>query len=144
MAYSKEDKESILEEVFTLISRDGYSLRKACEQVKLSTRVFYDWIEADEKKAQQYARATQERHDFLFEEILEIADESNADVYVDNGETKIDGNTVQRSRLRVDARKWALSKMNPKKYGDKLDLTSKDEKIENSFTVKVIPPEETD
>ena len=56
----------------------------------------------------------------MFEEILEIADENNADAYVVDGETKIDGNTVQRSKLKIDARKWMLGKMQPTKYGDKV------------------------
>jgi hypothetical protein len=29
---------------------------------------------------------------------------------------------VQRARLKVDTRKWLLSKLQPKKYGDKLDM----------------------
>mgnify|MGYP000426269079 FL=1 len=38
------------------------------------------------------------------------------------GQTEVvfDSTAVQRNRLRVDARKWLLSKMVPKKYGDKL------------------------
>jgi hypothetical protein len=41
----------------------------------------------------------------------------------DGGTTLVlNGEHVQRSRLRLDARKWALSKMAPKKYGDKLEL----------------------
>ena len=31
---------------------------------------------------------------------------------------------VQRARLIIDTRKWALSKQIPKKYGDKIDVTS--------------------
>lgn len=34
------------------------------------------------------------------------------------------GEHIQRSRLRVDTRKWFLSKVLPKLYGDKLDITS--------------------
>ena len=34
------------------------------------------------------------------------------------------GDAVQRSRLRIDTRKWYASKLAPKKYGDKLDLTA--------------------
>jgi hypothetical protein len=33
---------------------------------------------------------------------------------------------VQKQSLRVDTRKWLLSKMAPKKYGDKLELTGDD------------------
>jgi len=36
---------------------------------------------------------------------------------------------VQRDRLRVDTRKWYLSKIMPKKYGDKLDVTTREEKL---------------
>jgi len=41
---------------------------------------------------------------------------------------------MQRSRLRVDVRKWALSKMNPKKYGDKVDHTTGGEKLPTNTT----------
>lgn len=37
---------------------------------------------------------------------------------------------MQRSRLRVDTRKFLMAKMKPKKYGDKVDLTSGGEKIQ--------------
>ena len=30
--------------------------------------------------------------------------------------------SVQRSKLRVDTRKWLMSKLAPKKYGEKVDL----------------------
>ena len=53
----------------------------------------------------------------LFEEIFEIAD----DVIPDAAE-------VAKARLRVDTRKWALARMNPRKYGDKVtnELVGKD------------------
>ena len=34
----------------------------------------------------------------------------------------VNNEAVQRSRLRVDARKWLMSKLMPKKYGEKLEL----------------------
>ncbi len=36
---------------------------------------------------------------------------------------QLNGEHVQRSRLRVDTRKWILSKLAPKRYGDKLQHT---------------------
>ena len=57
--------------------------------------------------ASQYARATGLRTDVIFDEIEDIADG--------------DGD-VARDRLRIDARKWSLSKMQPKKYGDRLEI----------------------
>lgn len=130
MAYSKEQIEKTFNEILIQISRDCLSLRKVLSQKDMpSSKTFYEWLDEDEEKVKQYARACEDRHDFLFDEILEIADENEADVYIDNGEAKIDGNTVQRSRLKIDARKWALSKMNPKKYGDKVDLTSNNKEL---------------
>jgi hypothetical protein len=120
MAYSVEEIESTFKDIITQISRDGLSLRKVLNQSAMpSSKTFYEWIDEDKEKVKQYARACQDRQDLLFDEILEIADENEADIYKDDdGNVKIDGNTVQRSRLKVDARKWALSKMNPKKFGD--------------------------
>ena len=117
MAYSEEK----FNDIITFIE-DGLSLRKAAIKVGISTRSFYNWIEKDVELQQQYARATISRADSIFEEILDIADDSSGDKkYTENGEV-MDSEYVQRSRLRVDARKWAVSKMNPKKYGDKYEV----------------------
>lgn len=62
----------------------------------------------------------------LFEEILDIADDASNDWMERQSEKsagwELNGDHVQRSRLRIDARKWMLGKMQPKKYGDKLEL----------------------
>ena len=64
----------------------------------------------------------------MFEELLEIADDGTNDWMKENrdGSTYyvINGEAMGRSRLRVDVRKWYLSKVLPKKFSDKLDLTS--------------------
>jgi hypothetical protein len=65
----------------------------------------------------QYAR--EEQADKLFREIIEIADDASGDyVTTSDGKTIVDHENVQRSRLRVDARKWAAARLAPKKYGD--------------------------
>ena len=121
MAYSKKDKDKIFEEIFSQIEI-GKSLKEILKNNKpISRTTFYDWINKDKEKLDIYARACILRADFLFDEILEIAD----------NETRDKSNiAVSRDRLKVDTRKWALSKMNPKKYGDKIDVTSDNEKIE--------------
>ena len=84
-----------------------------------------DWIDADKDFAVQYACAREIRADKLFEEILTIADSKPDDKMVDkDGNIVIDSSAVQRNRLQVDARKWILAKMSPKKYGEKMDVTS--------------------
>src|SRR3990172_1322488 len=117
MAY---DKEKIFPIILSEIE-EGASLRSILRREDMPTqKTFFDWIHNDEEKVKQYARACELRADTIFEEILEIADESNNDtIYTDKGEIP-NSEWMARSRLRVDARKWMLGKMNPKKYGEKM------------------------
>jgi hypothetical protein len=71
-----------------------------------------------------YARAKEQQADLLAEEIIEIADDSSKDLqgYDDYNNPIENKEFVNRSKLRVDARKWVASKLKPKKYGDKLEL----------------------
>ena len=90
---------------------------------KMSFSTFYEILK-DEEKSKKYARACELRAEYLFDEMIEIADEKARDVTIneETGRPMVDNEVIQRSRLRVDTRKWALSKINPKKYGDKLQL----------------------
>ena len=60
----------------------------------------------------------------MSDEILAIADDSTNDAMTitrrDGSESEVaDNEWINRSRLRVDTRKWLMSKLAPKKYGDK-------------------------
>lgn len=120
-SYTEEEKK----EKFDLIIRDievlGKSLRQSLEGL-LSSETFYKWISEDEELSKRYARACENRQDALFDEILEIADNDNPDLSIVDGNVVVDGQAVQRSKLRIDARKWMLAKMNPKKYGERVDV----------------------
>jgi len=73
--------------------------------------------------AQQYTCVRTRAYQLLADEIIEISDDSDGDVIDTEHGPKVDAERVARSKLRVDSRKWMLSKMLPKIYGDKLDLT---------------------
>lgn len=124
MVYSQQEKDAVFEDICLVIAEDGMSLRNVLKQRGMpSTRTFYEWLAESEEAQKLYARACKDRADKIADDIIEISNESNADVYLDkDGMPKIDGAAVQRSRLQVDARKWLLAKLHPKKYGDKLDL----------------------
>jgi hypothetical protein len=72
--------------------------------------------------SERYARARRDGYDVLAEEMLEIADDATNDFMTrtsESGQNKVlDAEHVNRSRLRIDARKWLLSKLRPDKYGD--------------------------
>ena len=115
---------------------EGESLRSVCRDPKMpSMSQVMNWLNGTVKKVgnpkplqEQYARAMEARADALFEEIEEIADDGSNDWmerHGDDGENigwQLNGEHVQRSKLRVDTRKWMLGKMKPKKYGDKLEV----------------------
>lgn len=100
----------------------GRSLRDVCrdDDTPAQSTVFL-WLSKHPGFSEQYARAMEARTNALAEEILEIADDSSGDVGVtEDGREVVKSDVIARSRLRVDTRKWLMSKMAPKKYGDKI------------------------
>lgn len=88
----------------------GRSLRSICDDEGMpERRTVFRWLSKNDEFRHQYARAQEDRAAALAEDILEIADEGS------------EGDT-QRAKLRVDTRKWLMSKMAPKKYGDRTEL----------------------
>lgn len=83
--------------------------------------VFYRWLEDNPELQDLYARAKEEQIKNMADELLEIADNSAFDLKVtDEGREIVDYENINRSRLRVDTRKWILSKLLPRVYGDKI------------------------
>tara|TARA_R110000868_G_scaffold98887_1_gene272306 strand:- start:717 stop:1211 length:495 start_codon:yes stop_codon:yes gene_type:complete len=120
-----EDRAMLAQLVVDLMVSDGLSLRKCCLQVGLDPARFLRAVDAAPDLAKQYARARQALLDKMADEILELAD---APIPVlDNGGT--DNGLVRHRQLRVDTRKWFLSKLAPKIYGDRLDVSVTDTRI---------------
>lgn len=91
--------------------------------------------------AARYARARELGAYAMADELLEISDDGRNDwVEREAGGKLLDHEHVQRSKLRADTRKWLLSKQLPKVFGDKLDVTSQGEKMNQGF-VMVAPSE---
>lgn len=104
----------------------GRSLRSVCKDEGMpSIAVVMGWLRVSEPFQAQYARAKEEAADALADEIVEIADDGSNDWMekLDKDSQPVgwllNGEHVQRSKLRVDARKWIAAKLKPKKYGDR-------------------------
>ncbi len=100
---------------------DGKSLRSIClaEDMPNKATVFR-WLAAHTAFSDQYARAREAQADTLADELTDIADDSARDfIQTENGPA-YNAEHVNRSRLRVDTRKWIASKLKPKKYGEKV------------------------
>jgi hypothetical protein len=105
----------------------GESLRAICETEELPDKsTVFRWLASNTDFRDQYARAREIQAETLVDEILEISDDGRNDYMASQGEGedtlayRLNGEHVQRSRLRVDSRKWFASKVAPKKYGDKV------------------------
>ena len=136
MAYSVEEKQKIFDEICEIIV-NGKSLRSALSKVNKSAQTFFIWLREDEFKSKQYARATEERAELMFEDMFDIADEIPQIIETKFGNS-IDTGHIQDKRVRIDTRKWALSKMMPKKYGDKVEADNEDKEIK--LTIEVVDP----
>jgi hypothetical protein len=138
--YNKEQKEAILNSIFDDISK-GLSLRKACKNGGIPRMTFYNWIDEDQKSIDRYTRAKEQGIEARFESIEE---DYNEEPQRDPETGKIDSAWVQLQRLKIDSKKWELSKLAPKKYGDKIDVTSKGESIQTPsiVNVKIVEPED--
>ena len=119
MDFDREVADKICERIMA-----GRSLRDVCRDQDIPSRfTVYKWLAENDSFADQYARATDVRTEELADEIFEIADDASNDWMTNaKGDKVLNAEHVQRSRLRIDARRWALSKMNPRKYGDKLQV----------------------
>ena len=135
MAYSEEQKTKIFDNICEIIV-NGKSLRTALKssKVKIDVSTFFVWLREDEIKSKQYAQATIERAELMFEDMLDIADKEPATMATKTG-VCIDSASVQDKRVRIDTRKFALSKMMPKKYGNAPE--QKDDS-DNEITITIV------
>ena len=120
--------ESVIQAILKDVS-NGTSLNIACQRRKVAPSTFRDWMEHDKALDERYARAKSRQLEFVAEEALDIAtgarrledaralSELNPQqpvIFVDN---KI---AIMRDKLASDHMKWQLSKLLPKKYGDRV------------------------
>ena len=119
---------------------EGNSLRETAKSLDISASAIIRQVQADEIFAKQYARAKEIQLEQLADEILAISDENPIAVitFGENGVKEcVDAAAIQRNRLRVDSRKWLLSKLVPKVYGDKSQVALTDADG-NALTIKHI------
>ncbi len=101
---------------------NGEALTTICQSNDMpSRRTVLKWL-FDERNTDfvpMYTRAREAQAEIMAEEIISIADDSAGDITIDkDGREIVNHEAIQRSRLRVDTRKWVAAKLLPRKYGD--------------------------
>jgi hypothetical protein len=130
--------QAIADEVCERIAK-GETLRAICrEEGKPGKSKVYNWLDPKHKDysaefAGRFACAREKGEDAIAQECLEIADNATNDWMELHSEEsanagyKLNGEHVQRSKLRIETRLKLLAKWNPKKYGDKLAIGGADD-----------------
>lgn len=132
MSQPKYDREACSNFIISKIE-EGLSLFKACEFEGMpAIGTFSGWMNEDKDLSERYARAREIRSDRLFEQMLDIANNEHLTEIINetpNGATITRLDHDKHRRLQIDTIKWAIAKMAPKKYGDKIDVTTNGEKV---------------
>lgn len=107
----------------------GESLRSICQDKGMVNRVtVLRWVADDMQGfAKLYDRAREMQAHSMAEDILDIADDGRNDWMLKNGADDAgwvaNGENIQRSKLRYEARRWLASKIFPKQYGDRTEVS---------------------
>lgn len=121
--YTQELADSICAELAL-----GKSIRTVCAEDDMpSVATIFNWFRSQPEFLEQYTRAKEESADAMAEEVLYIADTQKVGVtktIKPSGEEIKEEDMLGHRRLQIETRKWLMAKMKPKKYGDKLDMTS--------------------
>lgn len=100
---------------------EGMNLRDICARDDMpAMTTLFRWLRQNEDFQTQYAQAKEDQAEIMVSDMLTIADDGSQDYYDDDGKKKLNNECVQRSKLRVETRKWAISKFKPKVYGDRI------------------------
>jgi len=112
---------------------EGESMRSVCRDPEMPVlTTIFRWLREKPDFKQQYDIAKEESAETLADEMVDIADNQvktplivDGDIVLDEKGDQVmiaDSVAVQHAKLRIDTRKWAASKLKPKKYGDRSDL----------------------
>ncbi len=121
MAYDK--KEELYNEILARIEQGESLLQILKDEGMPNRKTFFVWMKETEEKSNNYAKAMEARQEKLFDEILEIAyTTEDGEVLKEtmNGIERTTADMLGHRRLKIDTLKWVLSRMNPKKYGDRI------------------------
>ena len=143
--YTPEIASAILAEIST--TRD--SLATICKRNESfpSPATVYKWLIEQPQFSENYARAKEEQLQILADELVPIADTPEVGEKIretKDGPMREIGDMIEHRKLQIDTRKWLLSKLAPKKYGDKISQEHSGPEggpIKAEISVKFVKPE---
>jgi hypothetical protein len=113
----------LAQEICDKVASSSYGIKKLCRLNEHWPHpdTIYQWLMKHKEFADLYAQAKRSQIEVLVDELVEIADDSTHDEAFDHrGEIIPNNEFINRSRVRIDTRKWLASKLIPRVYGDKI------------------------
>lgn len=116
---------AVQQKLFREIASSDDSLERICRRCGTSRNAVLRVLCVNPEFRAQYAQAKELQAEVMADRILTIADDGENDTYTDaKGRERTDRDVIERSKLRVDTRKWVMAHLLPRKYGDKLDINA--------------------
>lgn len=117
--FTDEDMVAVLERL-----SEGELLTDICkDELMPSTSTFMQWVSRDPELAREYKRARKIRAVNWCDEIIKIADDDEADHYIDDvGKPVWNYQHIQRTKMRIQARQWIIKADLPEIFGDKVQV----------------------
>lgn len=125
--------EELGEEICLKISTDSKSIITLCKENKHwpCYQTIYEWRIKVPSFGDMYSRAKQNQIEILVDQILDISDDTTFDTITKTSSSgdefdACNSEWINRSRLRVDSRKWLAAKLAPRIYGEAKNTEDKD------------------
>lgn len=109
---------------------DGLSLRAACDAAGVRYSTAHGWIKDRPAFAERYSQACKIRTAFLEERLLDLLNEARRAAFDSENGNRL----IQAIKLEIETLKWQLSKLLPKKYGDRTQMV-----VEGANPADVLP-----
>lgn len=119
----------LAERICEAVATSTDSLKKIIEQNPgfPSEKVIRKWRYKIPTFGNMFTQAKRVQAELYVEECIDIADDSGGDAIInEKGMPIVDGEAINRARLRVDTRKWIGCKLVPRIYGDKVQIQDVD------------------
>lgn len=107
-AQMKKLNEAGEEKIFAKLS-GGMTTVATIKHFGVGNRAFYKWLDSDEGRRERYFLARKQWADMIAEEVVDIADGA------------VDAHDATVRKLRIDARKWVASRVNPDNWAERRD-----------------------
>ncbi len=148
MVYPTKRTKEIEQEILSRLSK-GETLSEICRDAHMpSVQSYREWCRSDKTLEIAHGKARDDGFDAIAEECLRIAEDGANDWMTKNaGDATgwlMNGEHVQRSKLRVETRLKLLAKWDPRRYGDKTQVTGDGGgPVLGTLTVEYVKPDKS-